>query len=87
MDPWASAQTCVPSYGWVTRRLGQGSVTTSLGPVFSHRLALGMLAGRCFSGWPWESYRISYKAGMFDSLEPCLKPGEPRTLSSLVPSS
>lgn len=41
MDPWASAQTCVPSYGWVTRRLGQGSVTTSLGPVSSHRLALG----------------------------------------------
>lgn len=31
MDLWASAQTCVPSYGWVTRRLGQGSVTTSLG--------------------------------------------------------
>lgn len=81
MDPWASAQTWVPSYRWVTRaRAGfcNRLARAGLQPAFSSSCLF--LAGRCFSGWPWESSRVSYKAGIFDSLQPCLQPGVSMTL-------
>lgn len=51
MDPWASAQTGVPSYGWVTRGLGQGGVTTSLGPVSGQLSALAISLSREMRLW------------------------------------
>lgn len=86
MDPWASAQTWVPSYRWVTRaREGfcNHLARAGLQPAFSSSCLF--LAGRCFSGWPWESSRVSYKAGIFDSLQPCLQPGV--SMTPFLPAS